>query len=179
MIKQIPGIGSRVLHQRFGEGIIAGTRLEFYKISFFNKGIVEVPKNSEELELIEMIAPEERTTNMDDLETTLIEILRKWLDISEVVHLADKWRGGTMILKPKDESLKPKEIPIDTFFHKIVMLRDRLRVLEQKINAHPVLDDAEKIEMQQYITRIYGTLTTFNVLFKNSSQVFVGEKGKE
>ncbi|MCS6823519.1 MAG: hypothetical protein NZ529_04425 [Cytophagaceae bacterium] len=178
MITQTPGIGSRVQHTRFGEGIIAGSRMQYYKISFFNKGIVEVPKDSEELELLELIAPEEQTVLVDDLETTLIGILRKWSDISEVVHIADKWRGGTLVLKPKDNAASVKEIPMDTFFHKIVMLRDRLRVLEQKINAHPKLDDAEKVEMQQYITRIYGTLTTFNVLFKNSSQVFVGEKSK-
>ncbi len=117
--------------------------------------------------------------SVDDVETTLIDILRKWSDATEIVHLADKWKKGTMVLKSMDDSMKPKEIPLETFFHKIVMLRDRLRVLEQKINAHSKLEDAEKIEMQQYITRIYGSLTTFNVLFKNQAQVFVGEKGKE
>ncbi|MFL5729463.1 MAG: hypothetical protein ACJ75J_08255 [Cytophagaceae bacterium] len=176
---KVLGIGSRITHARFGEGIIAGTKLQNYRISFFGKGIVEVPKDSAEIEVLEELAPEERMISVDDIETTLETILRKWSDISEVVHLADKWKKGTMILKPYDDSVKPKDIPIETFFHKIVMLRDRLRVMEQKINAHTVLSDAEKIELQQYITRIYGSLTTFNVLFKNSSQVFVGDKGKE
>jgi hypothetical protein len=178
-MERILGVGSRVNHNRFGEGIVAGTKLGNYRISFFGKGIVEIPKDSEEIEVLELLAPEERMISTDDVETTLIDILRKWSDLSEVVHIADKWKKGTLVIKSYDDSVKPKEVPLDTFFHKIVMLRDRLRVLEQKINAHPVMTDSEKVDMQQYITRIYGSLTTFNILFKNSSQVFVGEKGKE
>ncbi|MCU0428335.1 MAG: hypothetical protein MUF42_00060 [Cytophagaceae bacterium] len=173
------GVGSRVEHNSYGEGIVAGSKLHRYRISFHGKGIIEIDKDSSDYEVLEYLAPEENTVAMDDVETTLINILRKWSDVSEIVHLADKWRNGNMILKPIDEGLKPKEIPIETFFHKIVMLRDRLRVLEQKINGHSKLSDEDKVEMQQYITRIYGSLTTFNVLFKNPSQVFVGEKGKE
>lgn len=176
---KILGIGSRVNHSRYGEGIVAGTKLANYRISFFGKGIIDVPKDSNEIEVLEEIAPEERMISVDDIETTLETILKKWSDITEIVHIADKWKKGTMILKPFDVTAQSKEIPLDTFFHKIVMLRDRLRVLEQKINAHPVLSDAEKVDIQQYITRVYGSLTTFNVLFKNSNQVFVGEKGKE
>jgi hypothetical protein len=179
MALHILGTGSRIEHKTYGEGIIAGTRLDKYKISFFGKGIVEVSKDSEDLTVLEEIAPEEKMISVDDVETTLIDILKRWSDATEIVHLADKWRNGTMILKPVDDAMKPKEIPIETFFHKIVMLRDRLRVLEQKINAHSKLEDGEKIEMQQYITRIYGSLTTFNVLFKNQAQVFVGEKGEK
>jgi hypothetical protein len=81
-----------------------------------------------------------------------------------------------MLLQPKDPSLKPKEIPIEIFFHKIVMARDRLRVLEQNINSNKNLSDEEKINLQQYITRIYGSFTTFNVLFKNKEHWFVGDK---
>ncbi len=176
---KILGTGSRINHSRYGEGIVAGTKFSNYRISFFGKGIIEIPKDSNDIEVLEEITPEERMISTDDIETILETILKKWSDITEIVHLADKWKKGVMILKAFDASLKPKEIPIDAFFHKIVMLRDRLRVLEQKINAHPVLSDAEKVDMQQYITRVYGSLTTFNILFKNSSQVFVGEKGKE
>jgi hypothetical protein len=84
-----------------------------------------------------------------------------------------------MLLQTAVKCLKPKEIPIDDFFHKIVMLRDRLHVLEQQINSHKVLTDNEKVNLQQYITRCYGSLTTFNVLFKNKEPWFVGDKGKE
>jgi hypothetical protein len=82
-----------------------------------------------------------------------------------------------VILKPHDPALQPKEIPLEQLFHKIVMLRDRLRVLEQKVNTHPKLTDAEKVDMQQYVTKCYGTLTTFNVLFRDEKDRFVGEKG--
>jgi len=92
------------------------------------------------------------------------------------VPLAPKWADGTLVLRPKDPSLQPKELPLEQLFHKIVMLRDRLRVLEQKVNASEKLSDVEKVEMQQYVTRCYGTLTTFNVLFRDEKDRFVGEK---
>jgi hypothetical protein len=93
--------------------------------------------------------------------------------------MADKWKGGTITLNPKDKNLSSKDIPIDTFFHKIVMVRERIRVMEQKINSSKTLDDQDKIDLQQYITRDYGSLTTFNVLFKNTSQSFKGESSKK
>jgi len=109
-------------------------------------------------------------------EESLIKILENWSDVSQVVELGDKWNNGTMILKPEDDSMKTKEIPIETFFHKIVMVRDRIRVMEQRINASKKLDDEDKVNLQQYITRIYGSLTTFNVLFKYKDDHFKGEK---
>ena len=169
------GIGSRIEHPRYGEGILASTGPSVYRFSFFGKGIVEVPKD-EPFTILETYRDEEQKIDPYDLRYTLKKVLEEFSDLSEPVLMGERWKGGTLILQPADRNLKSKEVPIETFFHKIVMLRDRLRVLEQKINAHKELDDAEKVEMQQYITRIYGTLTTFNVLFRYSNDQFTGEK---
>ena len=108
------------------------------------------------------------------------ELMDLFLEASGLtdVPLAPKWEGGTVRLIPKNAELQPKDIPLDGLFHKVVMVRDRLRTLEQKINAHPKLSDTEKVEMQQYVTRCYGSLTTFNVLFREKRDQFVGQKGE-
>ena len=95
------------------------------------------------------------------------------------VRLAPKWEGGSVVLKPGDPGAQPKEIPLDALLHKIVMIRDRLRVLEQKINANARLTDAEKVDLQSYITGCYGSLTTFNILFRDRDDGFRGAGGKE
>src|SRR5688500_354519 len=171
------GIGTRLQHTQHGPGVIVGVRFATYLISFINSGLKEVDKTDTKLEEFkpENVTPEIETHS--DVEKSLLKILRLWSDTSEVVPLGDRWRNGMMLLQPADKSQKPKEVPIDLFFHKIVMLRDRLRVLEQQINAHKILSDEDKVNLQQYITRIYGSLTTFNVLFRNKEQWFIGEKG--
>ena len=171
------GIGTRLQHTVHGPGVITGVRLATYLITFINTGTKEIDKADDKLEEIipENVSAEIETSS--ELEKSLAKILRLWSDTSEIVPLGDKWIGGTMLLQSADKSLKPKEVPIDIFFHKIVMLRDRVRVMEQQINAHKILSDEDKVNMQQYITRIYGTLTTFNILFKNKEDWFVGEKG--
>jgi hypothetical protein len=121
---------------------------------------------------------EKETLDLDQVRSTLKRLLEEFSDVSQIIPIAEKYRGGKLILQPADESLKPKEVPIETFFHKIVMVRDRLRVLEQNINSSNKLDDQDKIDLQQYITRCYGSLTTFNVLFKEDKHYFVGEKTK-
>ena len=174
------GIGTRLQHTHFGPGVIVGVKYAIYLISFIHHGIKEIDKTDSNLD--EIIA-ENITTEVETVsavEKSLLKILRQWSDVTEIVPIGDKWIGGTMSLQMADKSLKPKDIPIDDFFHKIVMLRDRLRVLEQNINSHKKLSDEEKVNIQQYITRCYGSLTTFNVLFKNKEQYFVGDKsGKE
>ncbi|MFM2326334.1 MAG: hypothetical protein RIR31_536 [Bacteroidota bacterium] len=174
------GIGTRLQHTQFGPGVIVAVRYATYLISFIHHGIKEIDKTDTNLDEIiaENVTAEVETVAA--VEKSLLKILRQWADVSEIVALGDKWLGGTMILQAADKTLKPKEIPIDDFFHKIVMLRDRLRVLEQNINSNKKLSDEDKVNIQQYITRCYGSLTTFNVLFKNKEQWFVGDKtGKE
>ena len=177
MEQTLLGVGTRLQHTRYGPGVIVGIRYATYLISFIHKGIIEVDKTDEELDDIqpENVTLEIETTS--EVEKSLLKILRLWGDVTEIVPLGDRWKGGTMLLQPYDKNQKPKELPIDIFFHKIVMLRDRLRVLEQNINSHKILTDADKVNLQQYITRIYGSFTTFNVLFKNKEQWFIGEKG--
>jgi hypothetical protein len=171
------GIGTRLQHTQFGPGVIIGVKYAVYLISFIHHGTKEIDKTDPRLD---EIIPENVTEEVEthsETEKSLLKILRLWNGQTENVPLGDKWKGGTMILQSGDRSVKPKEVPIDAFFHKIVMARDRLRVLEQQINGHKGLSDEDKVNLQQYITRIYGSFTTFNVLFKNKEQWFVGEKG--
>lgn len=173
---KILGIGSRIQHEEYGKGVVTNVSSKEYWVTFIESGIETLALNSE-FEILEAVENEVDTVSFYDVEQSLLSILKKWSDISEIVPIADKWKGGKMILEPGQTGLASKEIPIDTFFHKIIMVRDRLRVMEQKINASKI-EEIEKVELQQYITRIYGSLTTFNMLFKSQSQYFVGEKAK-
>lgn len=172
------GIGSRINHPEYGFGVITNLDNKNYWASFQSTG-VETFAIDEEVEIIEALTNDDvDTVSFYEVEKSLRSILKRWSDVSEVAPISDKYRGGTLVIKPADKTLASKEVPIDTFFHKIVMVRDRIRVMEQKINASKNLDDQEKIDLQQYITRIYGSLTTFNVLFKSKENHFVGAKGK-
>lgn len=173
------GIGAKVHHPSYGDGVVFGINEHTYRIFFQDHGEKELGKAYDGYRLLEPAPAVASTVELEDVVDAVKNVFDMYYDVSENVELGDRWQGGMMLLQPEDSSLKPKEIPIESFFHKIVMLRDRLRVLEQKINAHTKLTDADKVEMQQYITRIYGSLTTFNVLFKNKMDLFVGESGKD
>lgn len=173
------GIGSRVRHTTYGDGVVVNVKAATYSITFVNEGRKEISRQHHELEIVEAVEPPDDLISNADLERTLIGILQRWTEMPEHVSLGSKWTGGKMVLQPGDTNMSAKEIPIDTFFHKIVMLRDRLRVLEQRINAHDKLTDEDKVNMQQYITKVYGSLTSFNVLFKFPHDQFIGEKSKD
>jgi hypothetical protein len=170
-------VGTRVDHPRYGEGIVSKNKITSYEIFFERGGKIEISKHNEDLTVIEVPAEKPKNSlTLAEVEKVLRLVLEEQSALQEIVPLGEKWIGGNMLLQPENLSLKPKEIPIENFFHKIVMLRDRLRVLEQNINSHTVLTDEEKINLQQYITRIYGSLTTFNILFANKDHYFVGAK---
>ena len=115
-------------------------------------------------------------SNMDSetLSEVLVGLVENFIGIQDV-QMASKWEGGELVIEPGDPELKGQAVPIETFFHKIVMIRDRLRVLEQKINANPSLSAADKVDLQQYISRCYGSLTSFNVLFRDRGDRFTSK----
>ncbi len=171
------GIGSRVKHPEFGAGVVINVKPKTYTIVFTERGRIEVSKNYNALEVIEAVEADTDLVSFSEVERVFTNIMKRYADFQEVVPLGVRWQGGKMVLYPGNTGLQPKEIPIDVFFNKIIMLRDRLRVMEQRINSNDKLAEEEKLNLQQYLTRIYGTLTTFNVLFKNTEDHFVGEKG--
>ena len=168
------GVGSRVRHPAYGEGVIIKLFKAAYDVVFMSQGLKSVGRDFSGWDVIEAIEPEE-TVSFTEAEEALVRILRTYNGIQETTELGDKWIDGQLVLKPGEDGLAAKEMPIDTFFHKIVMVRDRLRVMEQRINASKLTDE-EKVNLQQYITRIYGSLTSFNVLFRRKEDHFKGSK---
>lgn len=166
--------GTRVKHTVYGEGIISKVNITNYDIFFEKAGKVTISKQSDDLEVTEEKEGNAPTASftLKQLEESICYVLDKYVGLPEEIELGEKWKGGAMILKPGDASLQSKEIPIDSFFHKIVMMRDKIRVLEQNINSNEKLSDEEKVNLQQYISRVYGSFTTFNILFKNKEDYF-------
>ena len=169
-------IGMRVNHPRYGVGVIKALTQHTADISFDDAPRTLDPAAAD-------LTSAEPTATLNGLEMPLANLIR---DTAEAVvealglersnaiveGLGNKWHGGTLVMQAADQALQPKELPLETFFHKIVMIRNNLRVLEQKVNASDKLSDGEKFEMQQYITRCYGSLTTFNILFKDKEDQF-------
>lgn len=169
-------IGARVKHPSFGEGIITGENGSLWQI-FFREGDKEISKSFDNYEILELgfteVEPEPANAiSLENVEEAVRNVITEFSDIQHVVDLGDRWEGGSVTLNPKNPDLQSKEIPLETFWHKIVMMRDRLRVLEQNINSHKTLTEEEKINLQQYITRCYGSMTTFNILFENKEDQF-------
>jgi len=163
--------GDLVRHEKYGIGRVEEVSGGEDCAVYFPRLEKRTPTTGDELQLL----TDAEITAYEMMKLAALEISREELP---AIALASRWQGGEMILKPGDAGLASKGLPIETFFHKVVMVRDRLRVMEAQINGHKVLTDAEKVELQQYITRIYGSLTTFNVLFKDKKDHFVGQKGE-
>ncbi len=174
MSEELLGIGSQIQHTEFGKGVVVEVNLSTYTVYFKHRGEKELPHVDSRISIDQFVKDETQRLSVKEVKIVLEEVLRKWSDATDLVELGDRWKNGKMILEPGKDGMQAKEIPIDTFFHKIVMTRDRIRVMEQKINSSKNLDDEEKVALQQYITRIYGSLTTFNVLFANKEDHFKG-----
>ena len=166
----------RVHHPRYGVGVIKALTEHTADISFEDAPRTVDPQTSE-------LTPAEATATLSELQVPLNNLIRETAQAvvdalglqrsdAAVEGIAGRWTGGTLVMQPADTSLQSKDVPLETFFHKIVMIRNNLRVLEQKVNASDKLSDADKFELQQYITRCYGSLTTFNILFKNKEDQF-------
>ena len=170
-------IGQRVQHPQYGTGTVRGLAPVAAQIQFDDGNERTVAPESAGLEAAE---PQAAVSGLNlplkqfveqTLEAAIAQLGLQKPD-SVVEQLGLRWHGGKAVLHPADVALQTKEVPLEVFFHKIVMVRNNLRVLEQKINAHEKLSDGEKVEMQHYITRCYGSLTTFNVLFKEKEDQF-------
>jgi len=169
-------IGMKVLHPRYGVGVVKSLTEHTADITFDDAPRTLAPETSG-------LTSAEPTATVTELQVPLAQLIRETTESvvdalgfqkedSIVEGLANRWQRGTLVMQSADTSLQPKEVPLETFFHKIVMIRNNLRVLEQKVNASDKLSDADKFDMQQYITRCYGSLTTFNVLFKKKEDQF-------
>lgn len=178
-MEQELAIGTRVDHDKYGIGIISFKDISSYKVIFIRGGEIQFSKSRFEAEIIDEPENADKSNeglSLKDVERVIADVLDRHGSLQQIVPLGNKWNGGTMSLQPANLDLKPKEIPVETFFHKIVMVRDRLRVLEQSINSSKSLNDEEKVHIQQYITRAYGSLTTFNILFAEKEHYFSGSK---
>ncbi len=170
-------IGMKVRHPQYGTGVVKTISETTAEIQFDNGEKRAVAPDAAGLEPAEpMAAVGGLNVPLKQLveQTVNAAVSRLGLEKPDAVidKLGPRWHGGRLVMHPADPALQAKEVPLETFFHKIVMVRNNLRVLEQKINAHEKLTDGEKVEMQQYITRSYGSLTTFNVLFKEKEDQF-------
>ena len=169
-------IGMKVKHPEYGLGTVKGLSEHVADIRFDTGTRTLAPEQCD-------LEPAEALTEISGLNIPLSTLISATVnsmvdkldlkqDDAQVEQLASRWQNGTLLLRPADASLQVKEVPLETFFHKIVMMRNNFRVLEQKINGNALLADADKVELQQYISKCYGSMTTFNILFRNEEDQF-------
>jgi hypothetical protein len=169
-------VGMKVRHPQYGVGTVRTISESTAEVQFDDGKRTVAPEPSG-------MEPAEPHAGVRGLDVPLAQFIQQTVDSTVqrlglekpdavTSGLGARWHHGRLVMHPANAELQPKEVPLDVFFHKIVMVRNNLRVLEQKINAHEKLEDAEKIEMQQYITRSYGSLTTFNILFAEKEDQF-------
>jgi hypothetical protein len=172
-------IGMRVRHPQHGVGTVESITKQTADVRFI-EGLKTVSPTLSDLQ------PAEPCAALRGVEVPLEQLIRDVVENTvtalgverpgkDIEGLGARWHGGRLVLHPADAALQAKEVPLEVFFHKIVMMRNQLRVLEQKINAHEKLTDGEKVELQQYISRCYGSMTTFNVLFRDKADHFSGK----
>ena len=169
-------IGMNVRHPNHGAGVVVALTPNAATV-LFDTGEHTVAPEASGLEPAEAQATlSGLTIPVSQLIRETVEALAEKLAIEKpgavVEQLGQRWRDGKFVLHPADPALATKEVPLDFFFHKIVMMRNQLRVMEQKINAHPQLSDADKVDLQQHLTKCYGSMTTFNLLFKEKTDQF-------
>ncbi|MDA8433124.1 MAG: hypothetical protein M0Z60_09200 [Nitrospiraceae bacterium] len=173
--------GLVVYHRDHGTGRIVNIEEGRVVVDFIRRGLKFFSPAEAEETLSDVPQREEEPMHedLDEIKNALREVLQEEGLAGFAPPLAPKWDGGEIVMKPGKSDLQEKTVPVDTFFHKIVMIRNQLRLLEQNINAHKGLSDTEKADLQQYITRCYGSLTTFNALFADKNDWFVGSKKDE
>ena len=169
-------IGMKVRHPKYGVGTVKTIGERTAEIRFEDAMRTLDPELSE-------ITAAEPSASITALEVPLQQFVESTVEAvigrlgfekpnAVIEQLGVRWHKGRAVLHPADPTLQTKEVPLEVLFHKLVGIRNQMRVLEQKINAHPQLSDGDKVEMQQYITRCYGSLTTFNLLFKEKEDQF-------
>ena len=171
-------LGLKVRHPQYGVGTVKSIQEHTAEIRF-DEGMKTIAPETSGLEAAE---PQMAVTGLTGpLAPFLREVVETAVNAmglerpeSVSIELGARWHKGKIVMHPADPTLQTKEVPLEVFFHKVVMVRNQLRVLEQKINAHEQLTDADKVEMQQYITRCHGSLTTFNLLFRDKEGQFGG-----
>ena len=169
-------VGMKVRHPQYGVGTVKSISEHAAEVRFDDSQRTVEPQSAG----LEPAEPQVAVSGLNQplvlfVQETAAAVVRA-LGLEKPESFTDvmlhRWHNGKMVLHPADPTLQTKEVPLEVFFHKIVMVRNNLRVLEQKINAHEKLTDAEKVEMQQYVTRSYGSLTTFNLLFRSKEDQF-------